>query len=65
MKQNKKLYYIVVKPNMQSKKIYIYVTLLKDTKINNNSFNINFLLTITEEYPQNPPLVQCQTNVYK
>ena len=56
-------FYIYNKYNEKERILKIFVTLLKETKINYREFNINFLLELNEEYPKKPPLVFCFTDV--
>jgi ubiquitin-protein ligase len=56
-------FYIYNKYNEKERILKIFVTLLKETKINYREFNINFLLELNEEYPKKAPLVFCFTDV--
>ena len=56
-------FYIYNKYNEKDRILKIFVSLLKETKINYREFNINFLLELNEEYPKKPPLVFCFTDV--
>ena len=44
-------FYVYNKYDEKTRILEIFVTLLKETKINYRDFNINFLLIVTEEYP--------------
>ena len=57
-------FYIYTKYSEKNRILTIYVTLLRETKINYRKMNINFMITIDEKYPQTPPKVFCQTDVY-
>ena len=56
-------FYVYNKYNEKQRILKIFVTLLKETKINYREFNINFLLELNEEYPKKAPLVFCFTDV--
>ena len=56
-------FYVYNKYNEKERILKIFVTLLKETKINYREFNINFLLELNEEYPKKAPLVFCFTDV--
>ena len=56
-------FYVYNKYNEKDRILKIFVTLLKETKINYREFNINFLLELNEEYPKKAPLVFCFTDV--
>lgn len=56
-------FYIYHKYDEKKRILKIFVTLLKETKINYREFNINFLVLINEEYPNKAPIVFCFTNV--
>ena len=56
-------FYVYNKYDEKTRILEIFVTLLKETKINYRDFNINFLLIVTEEYPNKAPLVFCFTDV--
>jgi ubiquitin-protein ligase len=58
-------FYVYNKYDEKTRILEIFVTLLKETKINYRDFNINFLLIVTEEYPNKAPLVFCFTDVIK
>ena len=58
-------FYVYNKYDEKTRIFEIFVTLLKETKINYRDFNINFLLIVTEEYPNKVPLVFCFTDVIK
>ena len=49
--------------NENDRTFKIFVSLLKETKINYREMNINFLITINEEFPDKPPMVFCLTDV--
>ena len=56
-------FYVYNKYNEKERILKIFVSLLKETKINYREFNINFLLELNEEYPKKAPLVFCFTDV--
>lgn len=56
-------FYVYNKYNEKDRILKIFVSLLKETKINYREFNINFLLELNEEYPKKAPLVFCFTDV--
>jgi ubiquitin-protein ligase len=56
-------FYVYNKYDEKTRIFEIFVTLLKETKINYRDFNINFLIEINEEYPKKAPLVFCLTDV--
>ena len=56
-------FYVYNKYNEKQRILKIFVSLLKETKINYREFNINFLLELNEEYPKKAPLVFCFTDV--
>lgn len=56
-------FYIQIKYSEKVRILKIFITLLKNTKINYREMNINFLVTINEEFPNKPPKVFCLTNV--
>ena len=58
-------FYVYNKYSEKERILKIFVTLLKETKINYREFNINFLITINEEFPTKAPLVFCFTDVIK
>jgi ubiquitin-protein ligase len=58
-------FFVYNKYDEKSRILNIFVTLLKETKVNYRDFNINFLLIITEEYPNKAPLVFCFTDVIR
>ena len=56
-------FYIYIKYYENDKILKIFVSLLRQTKINYREMNINFVIIINEEYPNKPPLVFCLTDV--
>ena len=56
-------FYIYTRYNQKDRILKIFVTLLKNSKINYRENNINFLVIINEEYPNKAPFVFCFTNV--
>ena len=52
-------YYIYTRYNQKERILYIFITLLKNSKVNYRENNISFLMVITEEYPNKPPYVFC------
>lgn len=56
-------FYVYTKYNEKYRILKIFVCLLKNSKINYREININFLITINEEYPSVPPIVFCLTDV--
>ena len=56
-------YYVYTKYSEKDRKLKIFISLLKGSNINYREFNINFLITINEEFPSKPPLVFCLTDV--
>lgn len=56
-------FYVYTKYSEKVRILKIFVCLLKKTKINNREMNINFLITINEEYPKIAPMVFCLTDV--
>ena len=56
-------FYVYYKYNEKERILKIFVTLLKETKINYREFNIHFLIEVNEEYPKKAPLVFCFTDV--
>ena len=56
-------FYIYIKYYENYKILKIFVSLLRQTKINYREMNINFVIIINEEYPNKPPLVFCLTDV--
>ena len=56
-------FYIYIKYYENDKILKIFVSLLRQTKINYREMNINFEIIINEEYPYKPPLVFCLTDV--
>lgn len=56
-------FFVYHKYNNKERTLKIFVTLLKETKINYRENNINFLIEITEEFPTKAPLVFCFTDV--
>ena len=56
-------FYVYTKFSEKDRILKIFVSLLKNTQINYREMNINFLILITEEYPNNPPMVFCLTDV--
>ena len=58
-------FFVYNKYDEKSRILKIFVTLLKETIVNYRDFNINFLLIITEEYPNKAPLAFCFTDVIR
>ena len=58
-------YYVYTKYNEKIHLFKIFVTLLKETKINKRENNINFLITLDKEFPAKSPMVFCLTDVKK
>ena len=58
-------YYVYTKYNEKIHLFKIFVTLLKETKINKRDINITFLITLDKEFPAKPPMVFCLTDVKK
>ena len=56
-------FYVYTKYNEQIHLFKIFVTLLKETKINKREININFLIILDKEFPAKPPMVFCTTDV--
>lgn len=56
-------FYIHTKYNNKQRIFKIFVTLLRESKINSRDSNINFLLTINEKFPESPPMVFCLSDV--
>ena len=56
-------FYIYTKYYDNDKIFKIFVSLLRQTKINNREMNINFVIIINDGYPNKPPLVFCLTDV--
>ena len=56
-------FYVYYKYDEKKRILKIFVTLLRETKINHREFNINFLIIVNEEYPNKAPLVFCLTDV--
>ena len=56
-------YYVYTKYSEKDRILKIFVSLLKETKINFHDININFLIIINEEYPKKAPMVFCLTDV--
>ena len=56
-------FYVYTKFSAKDRILNIFVSLLKNTKINYREMSINFLVTINEEFPSKPPKVFCLTNV--
>ena len=56
-------FYIYTRYNQKDRILKIFVTILKNSKINYRENNINFLVIINEEYPNKAPFVFCLTNV--
>ena len=59
-----KQYYIYTRFNQLKHEFKIYVKLVPKSKVNPRENEIYFLITLNEEYPQKPPLLQCISNVY-
>lgn len=57
-------FYVYTKYSEKERFLKIFVTLLKGSKINYREMNINFLITINEEFPNKPPMVFCLTDVH-
>ena len=55
--------YVYTKYSEKERILKIFVSLLKETKINYREMNINFMIVINEEYPSKPPMVFCLTDV--
>ena len=55
--------YVYTKYSEKERILKIFVSLLKETKINYREMNINFMMVINEEYPSKPPMVFCLTDV--
>ena len=58
-------FYVYYKYNENIHLFKIFVTLLKETKINKRDINITFLITLDKEFPAKPPMVFCLTDVKK
>ena len=56
-------FYVYTKYSEKDRILKIFVSLLKETKINYREMNINFLIIINEEFPNKPPMVLCLTDV--
>ena len=56
-------FYVYTKYSEKDRILKIFVSLLKETKINYREMNINFLIILNEEYPNKPPMVFCLTDV--
>ena len=56
-------FYVYTKYSEKDRFFKIFVSLLKETKINYRAMNINFMMTINEEFPNKPPMVYCMTDV--
>ena len=56
-------YFVYTKYLEKERNLNIFVTLTKETKINNRKDNINFLIVIDEQFPKKPPMVFCITDV--
>lgn len=57
-------FYVYTKYSEKERFLKIFATLLKGSKINYREMNINFLITINEEFPNKPPMVFCLTDVH-
>ena len=56
-------FYVYTRYSEKNGFLKIFVSLLKNTKINYREININFLITLNKEFPSNPPKVFCLTDV--
>ena len=56
-------FYVYTKYSEKDRILKIFVSLLKETKINYREMNINFLIILNEEFPNKPPMVFCFTDV--
>ena len=58
-----KQYYIYTRFNKKKNELKIFIKLIPKSKVNPRENEIYFLITLNEEYPQKPPILQCLTNV--
>ena len=56
-------YYFDIKLNEKEKKVKIFLTLLKKSKINTHNEDIDFIIICEEYYPEKEPKVFCFSNV--
>ena len=56
-KSDKNGYRINIKLNEKKKKIKLFITLLNNSDTNDRNEDIDFLIEINENYPDNPPIV--------
>jgi ubiquitin-protein ligase len=56
-------FYVYTKYSEKDRILKIFVSLLKETKLNYREMNINFMIILNEEYPSKPPMVFCLTDV--
>ena len=56
-KSDKNGYRINIKLNEKNKKIKLFITLLNNSDTNDRNEDIDFLIEINENFPDNPPIV--------
>lgn len=56
-------FYIYTKYSQKDRILKIFVCLNRGSSINHREMNINFLMTVNEEFPNKPPLVFCLSDV--
>ena len=60
---SQKGYNFDIKLNEKERKIKIFLTLIKNSEINNHNEDIDFIILCEEIYPEKEPKVFCVTNV--
>lgn len=58
-KSNKKGYKLNIKINEKTQKIKLFITLVNNSDTNDRNEDIDFLIEMNENFPENPPHVFC------